>query len=46
MSPMPRTVTVALATASGRRERSMWTVPGHEERPYDETKVLGARIRQ
>ena len=26
--------------------RSMWTVPGHEEQPYDETKVLGARIRQ
>ena len=26
-------------------QRSMWTVPGHEEQPYDETKVLGARIR-
>jgi predicted metal-dependent enzyme (double-stranded beta helix superfamily) len=26
-------------------ERSMWTVPGHEERPYDDAKVLGARIR-
>ena len=26
--------------------RSMWTVPGHEEQPYDDTKVLGSRMRQ
>jgi predicted metal-dependent enzyme (double-stranded beta helix superfamily) len=26
--------------------RSMWTVPGYEEQPYDDTKVLGAPMRQ
>jgi predicted metal-dependent enzyme (double-stranded beta helix superfamily) len=26
--------------------RSMWTVPEHEEQPYDDTKVLGQSIRQ
>ena len=26
--------------------RSMWTVPGYEEQPYDDTKVLGSRIRR
>lgn len=27
-------------------ERSMWTLPGYDEQPYDETKVLGAPIRR
>jgi hypothetical protein len=26
--------------------RSIRTVPGYEEQPYDDTKVLGSRIRQ
>jgi predicted metal-dependent enzyme (double-stranded beta helix superfamily) len=26
--------------------RSMWTVPGYDEQPYDDVKVIGARIRQ
>jgi predicted metal-dependent enzyme (double-stranded beta helix superfamily) len=25
--------------------RSMWTLPDHEEQPYDEAQVLGSRIR-
>ena len=27
-------------------DRSMWTVPGYDEQPYDDTKVLGAPMRQ
>jgi predicted metal-dependent enzyme (double-stranded beta helix superfamily) len=27
-------------------DRSMWTVPGYDEQPYDDTKVLGAAMRQ
>jgi predicted metal-dependent enzyme (double-stranded beta helix superfamily) len=27
-------------------ERSMWTVPGYEEQPFEDTKVIGAPIRQ
>ena len=26
--------------------RSMWTMPGYDEQPYDEMSVLGARIRR
>jgi predicted metal-dependent enzyme (double-stranded beta helix superfamily) len=26
--------------------RSLWTVPGYEEQPYDDTKVLGAPMRR
>jgi predicted metal-dependent enzyme (double-stranded beta helix superfamily) len=47
-NPLERSALAALHVYGGDlmgATRSMWTVPDHEEQPYDDTKVLGAPIR-
>ena len=47
-NPLERSSLAALHVYGGDlmgATRSMWTVPDHEEQPYDDTKVLGAPIR-
>jgi predicted metal-dependent enzyme (double-stranded beta helix superfamily) len=43
-NPLARGATAAIHVYGGDlvgAERSMWTRPGYEEQPYDDTKVVG-----